>query len=281
MKVVYTEKSQVLAARTAKKLGCPLSEVKYTKFPDGEQSIRIMDEDDQMIIIASTVDAESALQAILLLDACEGKETTLVLPYMGYARQDKKFNDGEPVSARAMARALSTGADRIFTINIHDTSILEHFRCPAKNLTIAPEIGAYINTMSLENPIILSPDEGAWEFAKGVAAIGKWDCDHLDKTRLSGSEVTMAPKHLEAKGRDCIIVDDIIATGGSMAKAAGMLLEQGAASVRAAGVHGVFASGGYIKLMQAGLLDIASSDTIERASSRITASGVIAEAVRK
>ncbi|HJJ37869.1 MAG TPA: phosphoribosyltransferase family protein, partial [Methanocorpusculum sp.] len=80
---------------------------------------------------------------------------------------------------------------------------------------------------------------------------------------------------------DCIIVDDIIATGGSMAKAAGMLLEQGAASVRAAGVHGVFASGGYIKLMQAGLLDIASSDTIERASSRITASGVIAEAVRK
>ncbi|HJJ37726.1 MAG TPA: ribose-phosphate pyrophosphokinase-like domain-containing protein, partial [Methanocorpusculum sp.] len=124
MKVVYTEKSQVLAARTAKKLGCPLSEVKYTKFPDGEQSIRIMDEDDQMIIIASTVDAETTMQAILLLDACEGKETTLVLQYMGYARQDKKFNDGEPVSARAMARALSTGADRIFTINIHDTSIL-------------------------------------------------------------------------------------------------------------------------------------------------------------
>ncbi|MDD4132300.1 MAG: ribose-phosphate diphosphokinase [Methanocorpusculum sp.] len=281
MIVVYTEKSQVLASRTAKALGCKISEVKYTTFPDGEQYVQILEDDDQMVVVASTVDAESTMQAILLLDACEGKDTTLVLPYMGYARQDKKFNEGEPISARAMARALSSGADRIFTVNIHESTVLSHFRCPAKNLTIAPEIGAYIRTMNLENPLILSPDEGAWEFAKGIASVGKWECDHLDKTRLSGSEVVMAPKHLEAKGRDCIIVDDIIATGGSMAKAAGMLMEQGATSVRAAGVHGVFASGGYVKLMAAGLADIASSDTIERASSKFTASGIIADAVRK
>ena len=86
---------------------------------------------------------------------------------------------------------------------------------------------------------------------------------------------------MDAKGRDCMIVDDIIATGGSMATAAGMLKDQGASSVRAAGVHGVFASGGYVKLMQAGLADIASSDTIERACSKISASEVIANAVRR
>ncbi|HKM42009.1 MAG TPA: ribose-phosphate diphosphokinase, partial [Methanocorpusculum sp.] len=207
MKVVYTEKSQVLASRTAKVLGCKISEVKYTTFPDGEQYVRILDDDDQMIVIASTVDAESTMQAILLLDACEGKDTTLVLPYMGYARQDKKFNEGEPISARAMARVLSTGADRVFTVNIHELAVLSHFRCPVQNLSLAPEIGSYIRTMNLENPLILSPDEGAGEFAKRVAAVGKWESDHLDKTRLSGSEVVMAPKHLEAKGRDCIIVD--------------------------------------------------------------------------
>lgn len=281
MKVIYTEKSQLLASRVARHLGCKVAEVKYNTFPDGEQYVRVMDLDDDMVIVASTVDSQSVLQAILMLDACEGKNTTLVLPYMGYARQDKRFNEGEPISARALARALSEGADQIFTVNIHDPSVLSHFKCPAENLTIAQEIGKYILTMNLENPLVLAPDDGAWEFAKGVASVGNWDCDHLDKTRLSGSEVKMAPKHLDAKGRDCIIVDDIIATGGSMATAAGMLKEQGASSVRAAGVHGVFASGGYVKLMQAGLADIASSDTIERACSKISASEVIANAVRR
>ncbi|MDO5844584.1 MAG: ribose-phosphate diphosphokinase [Methanocorpusculum sp.] len=281
MKVIYTEKSQLLASKTARCLGCKTSEVKYNKFPDGEQYLRIMDSDDEMVVVSSTVDAETVMQVILLLDACEGRDVTLVLPYMGYARQDKKFNEGEPISARAMAKALSEGASRVFTVNIHDPSVLNHFRCRAENLSIAPEIGKYIKTMGLESPLILSPDEGAENFAKAVASVGGWDFDHLNKTRLSGSEVTMAPKHLAADGRDCIIVDDIIATGGSMALAASMLKEQGANSVRAAGVHGVFASGGYIKLMQAGLADIASSDTIEKASSKFSASEIIAEAVRR
>lgn len=281
MKVIYTEKSQLLAARVARNLGCGIAEVKYATFPDGEQYVRVMDLDEDMVVVASTVDARSVLQAALMLDACEGTTTTLVLPYMGYARQDKKFNEGEPISARALARVLSEGTDRIFTVNIHDPSVLLHFKCPAENLTIAPKIGEYVAAMNLADPLVLAPDDGAWEFAKGVAAVGGWDCDHFDKTRLSGSEVTMAPKHLDAGGRDCIIVDDIIATGGSMATAAGMLKEQGASSVRAAGVHGVFASGGYVKLTQAGLADIASSDTIERASSKVTASTVIADAVRR
>ncbi|MBQ0106903.1 MAG: ribose-phosphate pyrophosphokinase, partial [Methanocorpusculum sp.] len=106
-------------------------------------------------------------------------------------------------------------------------------------------------------------------------------CDHLKKPSPSGAEVTLASNHPDANARDCVIVDDIIATGGSMALAASMLMEQGAKSVRAAGVHGVFASGGYIKLMQAGLADVANSDTIERASSRFTASKIIADAVRR
>ena len=281
MKVVYTEKSQVLASKTAKFLGCETAEVKYTTFPDGEQYVRIMDLDDEMVVIGSTVDAASAMQVMLLLDACEGRNVTLVLPYMGYARQDKKFNDGEPISARAMAKALSEGASRVFTVNIHDPSVLNHFRCPAVNLTLAPEIGRYIAEQNLGNPLILSPDEGAWNFAKDVAAVGGWDCDHLNKTRLSGSEVTMAPKHLAAADRNCVIVDDIIATGGSVALAASMLMEQGATSVRVAGVHGVFASGGYVKLMKAGLADVASSDTIEKASSKYSAARIIADAVRK
>lgn len=279
MKVVYTENSQLLATRVAKNLGCEVSGVTYEQFPDGEQYVRVQSPDERMVIVASTADASSILQTILLSDACEGSDVTLVLPYMGYARQDKKFKEGEPVSARAFARVLSEGVARVFTVNIHDPSVLSHFKCPAVNLTVAGEVGRYIHSMNLSSPLILAPDDGAFAFAKDVARVYGWDADHLDKTRHSGSEVTMAPKSLDARGRDCVIVDDIIATGGSMAKAAGMLLEQGAVSVRAAGVHGVFASGGYVKLMQAGLVDVASSDTIEKACSRFTAAKVIADAV--
>jgi ribose-phosphate pyrophosphokinase len=281
MKVIYTEKSQLLAARVAHHLGCRTANVKYDTFPDGEQYVRVMDPDEDRIIVASTVDFQSIFQTILVLDACEGKNTTLILPYMSYARQDKKFHEGEPISARALARVLSDVADQIFTVNIHDTSVLGHFKCPAENLTIAQEVGKYIQTMKLEDPLILAPDGGAQEFVKDIATIGRWDYSHLDKTRLSGSEVMMMSKHLDAKGRDCIIVDDIISTGGSIATAAGLLKEEEATSVRAVGVHGVFASGGYVKLMQAGIADVASSDTIERACSKITASTIIADAVRR
>ena len=90
MKVIYTEKSQLLAARTAQKLGCKLSNVKYTTFPDGELYVRVEELDDEMVVVASTVDTTTALQVMLLMDACEGKDVTLVLPYMGYARQDKR-----------------------------------------------------------------------------------------------------------------------------------------------------------------------------------------------
>ncbi|MDR3102367.1 MAG: ribose-phosphate diphosphokinase [Methanocalculaceae archaeon] len=281
MKVIYAETSQLLATRVAYCLGCRIAEVKYNTFPDGEQYVRVMNFDDDMVIVASTVDSRSILQVLLMLDACEGKNTTLVLPYMGYARQDKRFNEGEPISARVLARVLSEGASRIFTVNIHTPSVLGYFKCPAENLTIAPKIGEHIQTLKLADPLVLAPDDGAWEFAKSVATIGDWDCDHFDKTRLSGSEVKMAPKHLDANGRDCILVDDIIATGGSMTTAAGMLKKLGATSVRAAGVHGLFANGGYVKLMQAGFADIVSSDTIERECSRVTASTVVADAIRR
>jgi ribose-phosphate pyrophosphokinase len=281
MKVIYTEKSQILATRVAHHLGCKTATVKYDTFPDGEQYVRVMDPDDDRIIIASTVDSQSILQTILVLDACKGKNTTLILPYMSYARQDKQFHEGEPISARALAGVLSEGAEQIFTVNVHDPSILGYFKCPAENLTIAQEIGKYIQTMKLENPMLLAPDGGAWEFVKDVASVGGWDNSHFDKTRLSGSEVKMTSKRLDIKGRDCIIVDDIISTGGSIAMAAGLLTEEEATSVRAIGVHGVFASGGYVKLMQAGIVDVASSDTIECACSKITASTIIADAIRR
>jgi ribose-phosphate pyrophosphokinase len=218
---------------------------------------------------------------MLLIDACDRATNRLVLPYMAYARQDKRFKPGEPISSRVVARALSQGVSEVITVNIHEKEVLKSFSVPARNLSLAGDIGSYIRTLHLDNPLILAPDEGAMVFAAQVASAGGWECDHLEKTRLSGVEVKMAPRQLSAESRSVVIVDDIISTGGTIATAAGMLYQQGAKDVFAACVHGVFTGGAYVRLMATGIRDVICSDTIERSCSRVSAADQIAQALVK
>jgi ribose-phosphate pyrophosphokinase len=281
MKVICTEQSQVLATRVARALKTTVVDVKYSRFPDGEHYLLTGEIDDEMVIVGSVVDSDSLVQLMLLVDACDRATNRLVLPYMAYARQDKRFRPGEPVSSRAVARALSQGISEVITVNIHEKEVLKSFSVPTQNLSLATDIGAYIRTLGLDNPLILAPDEGAMAFAGQVASVGGWESDHLEKTRLSGIEVKMAPRQLSAKTRSVVIVDDIISTGGTIATAAGMLYQQGAKDVFTACVHGVFTGGAYVHLMATGIRDVTCSDTIERGCSRISAADQIAQAIRK
>jgi ribose-phosphate pyrophosphokinase len=280
MKVISTEYSQILAARIVREGGWDLVDVKFSRFPDGEHYLRTGPVDDEVLIVGSVVDSDSLVQLLLLIDACSGYSPTLLLPYMGYARQDKQFHPGEPLSARAVARALSTGISRVFTVNIHDPGLLRYFSVPVENLSLAPEIGAYLARAGYTDPLILAPDDGAAPFAAMVAAAGNWDCDYLEKTRISGEEVRIEPKNLCAGGRDVVIVDDIISTGGTLATATGLLFAQGARNVAAACVHGVFAGGGYTRLVASGLQEVAASDTIEQACSVYSAAGAVVSGLR-
>ena len=281
MKVICTEKSQILATSLARALKTTVVEVKYSRFPDGEHYLVAGDLDEEMIIVGSVVDNDSLVQLILLIDACDSSKNQLVLPYMGYARQDKRFRKGEPISARAVAQALSRGVSEIITVNIHEKEVLNYFGVPARNISLAGDIGSYIKSLNLKNPLILAPDEGARAFAEKVASSGGWDFDHLEKTRLSGVEVQMAPRQLCAAGRSVFIVDDIISTGGTIATATSMLYQQGAKDVYAACVHGVLTGGAYVHLIAAGVRDVLCSDTIERGCSKISAAGQIAMTIKQ
>lgn len=277
MKIISTERSQVLAARVSEITGYQLLDTKFNRFPDGELYLRTGETDEETIIVSSVVDNDALVQTLLAIDACDSSRITLVLPYLGYARQDKRFTAGEPISARAVARALSRGVDRICVVNIHDPAVLQYFDAPATNISIAPAIGGYIRELGVRNPLILAPDDGAAAFAAEVAAVGGWDTDHLEKTRLSGDTVRMEPKSLPAASREVVIVDDIISTGGTLATAAGMLYGQGATAIHAVCVHGVLSSGAYARLRAAGVASVASSDTYENATSCISAASAIAE----
>jgi ribose-phosphate pyrophosphokinase len=280
MKVIGTEYSQILAARIAQEHKSDLVDVRFSRFPDGEHYLRTGSIGDEVLIVGSITDSDSLVQLLLLIDACEGARSRLLIPYMGYARQDRQFHPGEPLSARAVARALSRSVSEVITINIHDRDILRFFSVPARNLSIAAEIGTYLSGCGLCDPIILAPDEGAEYFAMEVAMVGEWETNHLVKTRISGEEVRMEPRNITAEGRDVVIVDDIISTGGTLATATRMLYDLGASRVYAACVHGVFAGGAFARLMASGIRGVFSSDTIEKGCSVYSAAQEVVNGIR-
>ncbi len=219
MKIVGGPASQLLASRTARALGTEPVLCEFNRFPDGELYLRIAGEvkNESVTIIQSTPTDSDLFSLLQLIDACnEAKELNVVIPYMGYARQDKRFKPGEPISARAVARCIN--ADRVFTINIHAKSVLEHFSGSAQNLDAAKLLGDHIAGLGLGNPILIAPDEGAEGLVMRVSSDTGFEYDHLQKTRLSGDMVTIKTKNLDVTGRHVVLVDDMIATGGTMSR---------------------------------------------------------------
>jgi ribose-phosphate pyrophosphokinase len=281
MKIACTGRSRALGARIAERLGAGLVETNPSRFPDGEIYLRTGPLDETTVVVGSLLSSDSLVELLLLIDACHRSEILLVIPYLGYARQDREFKPGEPVSVRAMAKALSHGVSRVLTVNVHKESVLSHFTVPASQVSLAPDAGDFVAGLNLENPLILAPDKGAVPFATAVASRGGWECDHLEKTRLSGEEVRVEPRKGGPWTGDVVLVDDIISTGGTLATAARMLRAQGAKGVHAVCVHGLFANTALTLLRSAGIGQIAASDTIEGPNSRYSAAGPLAQALSR
>lgn len=276
--------SQVLAAELAAELGEPLADVEYERFPDGEllaSAPGIADADpDRAIVVASTVSSDAHLELLQLQDLArewtDGPVVT-VLPYMGYARQDRAFAEGHPVSARAVARAISSGTDRVLTVNPHEEAVCDFFEVPAESVAAAGRLADPLPA-DLADPVFLSPDEGAVDLAGTVRdAYGAGELDYFEKTRLSGSEVELSPSDADVAGRDVVVADDIVATGSTMAGAVGILNERGADRVFVTCVHPMLASNAVTKLSRAGVEAIYGTDTIERSVSEVSVASVVAE----
>lgn len=281
MKIVGGPASQLLASRTARALGTEPALCEFNRFPDGELYLRIAGEikNESVTLIQSTPTDSDLVSLLQLIDACnEAKELNVVIPYMGYARQDKMFKPGEPISARAVARCIN--ADRIFTINIHAKSVLEHFSGSAQNLDAAKLLGDHIAGLGLKNPILIAPDEGAQGLVTRVSSGLGFEYDHLQKTRLSGDTVTIKTKNLDVNGRHVVLVDDMIATGGTMTESIKMLKAQGAVDVHLVCIHPVLARNAALRLFNAGVKDIIATDTLEKAESRLSVAPLIADALK-
>lgn len=275
--------SQLLAGRVAAISGDKLALCDYKAFPDGEAYTQVISGlDEEIAIIQSTPTDRDIVHLLQLLDVCRGMKVTLVIPYYGYARQDKIFKPGEPMAARAVATALNPflkDLGRVYLVNIHAKTILSHFSCPAVNLDATPLLADKIKSLDLNDPVIISPDKGAMAMASTAAARLGAQCDYLEKTRHSGTEVSMAPKEMDVRGRDAVIFDDMIATGGTMATAISLLKKQGARRVYLAAVHPVLTGAAVLKLCRSGVEAVLATDTLDKAVSSVSVASLIAEAI--
>ncbi|WP_436903120.1 ribose-phosphate diphosphokinase [Halovenus halobia] len=277
--IVAGSATQGLAAELAAETGRALTPVSYEQFPDGERKVQVTATGDRAVVVASTISDGDWVELLQLQDALAEagvEHVTTVLPYMGYARQDQAFEDGDPVSARAMARAISTGTDRVITVNPHEEAVTEFFDVPTTTLDAAGRLATPLD--ELTDPLFLSPDAGAIELAETVRdAYGRGAVDHFEKTRHSGTDVEIEPSEAAVDGRDVVLVDDIVATGSTMSESVAVLNAREANNVIVTCVHPLLVSNARLKLARAGVETVYGTDTIERGVSEVSVAPAVAD----
>jgi len=273
MYIIGGTTSEKVAKDLCKDLQASLVKMISKRFPDDELYIRILDDisKEHVVIIQTTYPDQKIIELFLLQEAVKeagAKKITVVIPYFGYARQDKKFKDGEPVSAKTMAKLISLNADKVITVDPHKEHILDFFTIPAFSCSAVPEIAEYLNKKK-NIDMVLAPDKGALERAKQASTIIGCDFDYMEKTRIDGTTVKIKPKNLNVRNKNVAIIDDIISTGGTMAKSVKELKKHGAKRVLVACTHGLFAGEAIKKLKSAGCDEIISTDTIRSDFSKV------------
>jgi ribose-phosphate pyrophosphokinase len=273
-----------VAVALSKEMGCRLAKTTFRRFPDNEIYVRILDriEGEEVIIVQNTYPDTGIVELLLIEDAvyeANANKTIVVIPYFGYSRQDKKFEEGEPISARAVAEHIGLHADYIVTVDPHKEHVLDFFNVNAESCTAVPEIAKYLKNKNID--LVLAPDKGAVERAQRASEIIGCECDYLEKTRVDAATVEIKPKNLEISGKKVVVIDDIISTGGTMARSIKELKRQGAEEVLVACTHGLFVNEAKKKLLSAGCDEIISTDTVENEFSKVGCAPCIAEVLLK
>jgi ribose-phosphate pyrophosphokinase len=279
--IVAGSESQSLAVALAGETGRELAAVSVEAFPDGEWKAGVGEVGEDVVVVASTVSDHTHVELLQLQDAVReagAGEVTTVVPYMGYARQDEAFEPGDPVSARAVARAISTGTDRVLTVNPHEQAVCDFFDVPTEAVDAAPLLAEPLG--ELADPLFFAPDAGAVGLAEAVRdAYGRGDTDHFEKTRHSGEHVEIQPTKAPVEGRDIVLVDDIVATGATMSESVAVLNDRGAANVTVCCVHPLLVRNARLTLARAGVETIYGTDTVEGPESAVSVAPVVADAL--
>ncbi len=270
LKVFSGSSNPALAGAICKYLGIPLGGAAIDKFPDGEKIIRVEDDvrgRDCFVVQSTCRPVDDYLVELLIYLDClrraSAKRVTAVVPYFGYARQDRKDEGRVPITAKLVANIITTaGADRVLAIDLHAHQLQGFFDIPVDHLTGELVLSKYFRDKKLENLTVVSPDVGNIKIAARYASHLGGQLAIIHKTRVSGTEVRADEVIGDVSGRNILMCDDIIATGGTICKAAELLKERGAKKIYVGATHGVFAGEAVKKLSKADIDEVVITDTI-------------------
>ena len=285
-----------LARETAKRLRKKPGKLKTQKFPDLETYARI-DEPvagKKVFLLQPTCTPgnEHLIELLLMADAArrgKARKIIAVIPYYGYARQDRRVKEGEPVSAQLFAKLLrSAGVSEFIAMDLH-SPIVEAFLKPRKHLHALPVIAAYFRKKKIRNLVVVAPDKGAAKNARKQARALKAKVAVVHKKRITGAKVVAEKIQGNIRGKNCVIIDDIISTAGTMSEAVRMLKKKGAANVYVAATHGVLAGKAISRLKGAPVKEVIVTNTIPQAEHRnklkklkvLSVAPLLAEAIKK
>jgi ribose-phosphate pyrophosphokinase len=286
MHIIGGTASTALAERISRELSNAPFGIPFTKrFPDGEMYVRVGGrlEGEDVVLVQSTRTDADLLELILLEDAVResgARRLFVVVPYFGYARQDRRFFPGEPVSARTLCRHVEQDADAVVTVDLHSPETLHHFTKPAFEASGIPAIARLLRERPVD--VLVSPDKGGVERVRRMASILDKPWFALDKKRIDAEHVELrlpAELAVSIEGKQVVLVDDVITTGVTIVEAAKVLHKRGAGAVSAACTHGLFLKDAFERI-KAVTDEVYSTDTLGNAAEKASVAPDVAEILR-
>lgn len=269
VKVFACQASQELGAKIAREFGQELGNVKFSRFSDGEFQISYEESirgNDVFIIQSTMPPSDNIMELLLMIDAAKrasANKIVAVLPYFGFARQDRKDKPRVAIGAKLVANLLTAaGVDRIMTMDLHADQIQGFFEVPVDHLFASSIFLPFIESLDLENVIMAAPDTGGTKRANAYAKYLNVDLAICYKQRKVANQIENMTVIGDVEGKDVLLVDDIIDTAGTLTTAADMMMEKGAKSVRAICTHAVLSGPAYERLEKSQIKELIVTDTI-------------------
>ncbi len=259
-----------LAERMAEAIGMPLGDICISRFPDGEVMVRVEENvrGADVFLVQSVCNPpnENLMELLIMIDAmrrASAGRITAVIPYYGYARQDRKDRPRVPITAKLVANLLvAAGVNRILTVDLHAQQIQGFFDIPVDHLYALPIIVKHLKTLQLEQPVVVAPDTGGVKAAYAYARAMQCDLAVVAKQRMGPEEVEAYSLVGNVDGRSVIMVDDMTTTAGTLCSAARLLVKNGAREVFGAVTHATITAKGVERLKQSPINELVVTDTV-------------------
>jgi len=287
--------SRHLAVAICETLKVPVGDIEVSRFEDGEVSVRFNENirgSDVFIVQSTNAPADHLMELLVMLDAAKrasARRVTAVLPYFGYARQDRKDQPRAPITAKLVANVITVaGADRALTMDLHSAQIQGFFDIPLDHLYSAPVLIEHFQALNLPNLVVVAPDIGSVKMARAYAKRLNADLALVDKRRPKADSVEVMNIIGDVEGKNAVMFDDVVTTARTLCQAAKAIRERGALDIYAGVTHGVFCPGSLERVAESPITEVVVTDTVQHEPGALSkkvrvlsVAGLLGEAVQR